>query len=475
MKTNWTVSGVSAGENYRYCPEGIALSDEEFYKKILYGDYLTSDQAAPSSARPNKAANPAKAEAPENDLDRLLAEIRSEFNLDPPDSQMKKQPSTGRQQGKPAGSGASKLQERPADSGARRKEPSAAVSRPQEKPAGSSAAGRLPEKPAGRFPEKPAGRPQEKPVGAIRQQEKPEGGAVSRTQERQGRSGANAPVNRAAASAVNRETDRPAIRAAHGSAEAMPPDSALSRELLDQMRVLTREVKLLRAQLQSDAGDPGTHQAAKPNRRNDGKRSTAMASKEKGRFWWLGEAVFYLVLVVVIVGAFLIKSNSGGRPTLIAGFSGFTVLTSSMEDTIPKGSLVITKAVDPKNLKIGDDITYMSGATSTITHRIIEIRENYMDSNIRAFITKGTMNKNPDKNPVVAANVVGKVVFHSKVLGAIAAFLSKNWPIVLFIMVILVGLFYVLKWIFNSSETPAKEQTGPPADTRTRNQGRYRR
>ena len=163
------------------------------------------------------------------------------------------------------------------------------------------------------------------------------------------------------------------------------------------------------------------------------------------------------MLVLLIVGAFLIRSSSNGRPISIAGYSAFTVLTSSMEKEIPKGSLVITKTVEPETLKIGDDITYMSGPTSTITHRIIGITEKYLDTNERAFETQGIMNAEPDKDPVPAVNVVGKVVYHSEVIGRMATFASDNWPFLIFILIVAIALFTILKRVLSDDKSDEKK------------------
>lgn len=184
---------------------------------------------------------------------------------------------------------------------------------------------------------------------------------------------------------------------------------------------------------------------------------TSKVKKKKKKFFWVGEIIFYSILICIILGAFLIKSNSGGRPTSFAGYSMFTVLTGSMQSEIPKGSLVITKNVDPETLKIGDDITYMANSTTTITHRIITIVEKYQETGKRAFETQGIMNSKPDKNLVPASNVVGKVVFHSKFLGDMATFIGKNWLFIIFVFAVIVIVCTVLKKVLNE-ETPKNEK-----------------
>lgn len=185
---------------------------------------------------------------------------------------------------------------------------------------------------------------------------------------------------------------------------------------------------------------------------------TSKVQKKKNKFFWVGEVAFYALLVCIIFGAFLIKSNSDGRPTSFAGYSMFTVLTGSMESEIPKGSFVITKYVEPENLKIGDDITYMANETTTVTHRITAIVEKYQDTGKRAFETKGIMNTKPDKNLVPASNVVGKVVFHNKFLGSMANFIDKNWPFIIFVMAVVFIISSVIKKILNQDDKNDNKQ-----------------
>ncbi len=167
---------------------------------------------------------------------------------------------------------------------------------------------------------------------------------------------------------------------------------------------------------------------------------------------------FYVVIVAMVLGALLMRSTSEGKPFMLAGFSAANVLTSSMEDVYPRGSLIITKKYDAKELEIGDDITFMVSEDSSITHRIIGITENYQNTGQRGFETQGVNNPNPDKDMVAAANVVGKVIFTSKVLGDIANFVKANWPILIFVLVVLVGLVSFLKWNAKKSDDTQTEQ-----------------
>lgn len=158
----------------------------------------------------------------------------------------------------------------------------------------------------------------------------------------------------------------------------------------------------------------------------------------------IGTVVFYVFLALMIIGALFIRVSGDGAPRSLGGYTGMIVLSGSMQSEIPEGSLVITKSVDPDSLQVGDDITYLVNSTTTVTHRIVSIEENYEETGQRAFQTQGIMNEKPDAVMVLAANVVGKVIWHSKIAGSIAKAIINNFPIILFAIVVIAVLVAVL-------------------------------
>ncbi len=176
--------------------------------------------------------------------------------------------------------------------------------------------------------------------------------------------------------------------------------------------------------------------------------SSGAQKKKAGILTFLGDLLFYLFLVVFVAVVAIWSSN--GLPKVFFGYSAFTVLTSSMEDVIPKGSLIVTKQVPPEELKIGDDISYLAGETTVITHRIIGIEPDYLEQGQLGFRTKGTMNLEPDDLLVPQVNVVGKVVFHSQLAGSAVSFIRAQWPLLIFIVFVILMLIKVLIVIYQS-------------------------
>lgn len=161
----------------------------------------------------------------------------------------------------------------------------------------------------------------------------------------------------------------------------------------------------------------------------------------------VGDILFYGFLIFLVT-ATVLHLTGGGAPKRIAGYSAAVVLSGSMQEEIPKDSLIVTRQVDPNFLNIGDDITYLIDPTTTVTHRIVGIIENYQDTGQRAFLTKGIMNEEQDEVPVPAVNVVGKVVFHSLMLGRSILFIRRNWPLLLFILLVVTVLSRFLMWLY---------------------------
>ncbi|MCL2866053.1 MAG: hypothetical protein FWE25_11010, partial [Lachnospiraceae bacterium] len=94
----------------------------------------------------------------------------------------------------------------------------------------------------------------------------------------------------------------------------------------------------------------------------------------------LGGIFFYLILIgIVVVVFFLTREEEAGIPRHIAGFSVMRVLTGSMQSEIPQHSFIITRQVDPQEIRVGDDITFLVSETRTMTHRVILIYEDYRD------------------------------------------------------------------------------------------------
>jgi len=136
-----------------------------------------------------------------------------------------------------------------------------------------------------------------------------------------------------------------------------------------------------------------------------------------GASWWLRTIVSWILLfatVAILVVTIVIP--------FVANAERFTVLTGSMRPTYPPGTLIVVKPADADELRIGTAITYQlePGQPAVVTHRITGTSQNGRGE--RTFITQGDANDSPDREPVIAEQIRGKVWYSIPYLGYV-----NNW------------------------------------------------
>jgi signal peptidase I, archaeal type len=177
-----------------------------------------------------------------------------------------------------------------------------------------------------------------------------------------------------------------------------------------------------------------------------------MKETEKGSI--LRDIIFYLSLIAMIAVVVVLSRGAGG----IGGYHFYEVLTSSMESVYPQGSLVVVKNVNTDELVIGDDITFVRNIGAPITHRVVEIQENHMGAMERAFVTKGVDNAMIDKDAVLEANVIGKVVASVPIIGGLINFLKEHLDIVISIFIFLIMFWTLMKKLWRKMKKLKQEQ-----------------
>ena len=166
------------------------------------------------------------------------------------------------------------------------------------------------------------------------------------------------------------------------------------------------------------------------------------AAENKTNAWKvLSNAVFYLALAAIVLGAVVFSGKANGG-TAIFGFQYAEVLTDSMQSVIPRGSLIITKRVPSKDIGVGDVICFLRSDEESVTHQVIDIIPNFDGSGTLGFRTKGTDNLDPDPDVVAAVNVQGLVIWHGRGLGFALRYVKENiiYVFLLFVLVILISI-----------------------------------
>ncbi|PIZ65023.1 signal peptidase I [Candidatus Roizmanbacteria bacterium CG_4_9_14_0_2_um_filter_39_13] len=156
-----------------------------------------------------------------------------------------------------------------------------------------------------------------------------------------------------------------------------------------------------------------------------------------------GEFFFGLILVLVIfVSVFPLM------PPFKNYYHSRTVLTGSMEPKVPKGSVVINKWTEQKNLKVDDVITFQHTSDISekevvyITHRIVKIDKNSL---LWRYETKGDANPVSDFGSVTQAGIEGKVIVTIPFIGYLIEFFKTPAGFILFVALPL--LIFIIRQI----------------------------
>ena len=137
-------------------------------------------------------------------------------------------------------------------------------------------------------------------------------------------------------------------------------------------------------------------------------RSAALEPADSGE----SPAPFYALLSVVYVALIILAVFIS--PGLF-GFHSYAGIGSSMGDTIPSGSLVITRSIASDQIEVGDVIVFrVAGRENTISHRVIGIRD---QNGERTFSTQGDGNRRPDSFLVSGSQQIEAVIFTQARLG----------------------------------------------------------
>lgn len=165
------------------------------------------------------------------------------------------------------------------------------------------------------------------------------------------------------------------------------------------------------------------------------------ANKKTKKVWktagYIGTGIIALIAVWLIV-CFI----TGNLPMLF-GYGVVRIQTGSMKPVINPGEFILIEKVSPKDIKVGDVITFKSDEPTIKdkpnTHRVEEIIVN-ADGSIE-FVTKGDANHIKDNVTAKGEKVYGRYVKTLKSLGGIFSVVSKPfvfWPVILLTVAIMV-------------------------------------
>jgi signal peptidase I len=115
-----------------------------------------------------------------------------------------------------------------------------------------------------------------------------------------------------------------------------------------------------------------------------------------------------LLLAMAVTLITVLPALFGARSLVVAG--------SSMEPTVPRGSVVFVQPMSPTSAHVGDIVTFAADgdANNLVTHRVVQVEQ---DDQGLALRTEGDANNTEDVWRVRATDTVGKVVLWLPTVG----------------------------------------------------------
>ena len=150
-----------------------------------------------------------------------------------------------------------------------------------------------------------------------------------------------------------------------------------------------------------------------------------------------------LVILCLLVAAIIIFQKISDNNKSIAGYRIFRVITGSMEPEYDVGEVVISKEVDPKKIKVGDDIVYLGTYGEyngkIIMHAVIAI-DTDENGNLN-FHAKGLHSSSVEDPQIKASQIYGVVKFKSGILTVLYKLATNIYSLFVIITILALNVF----------------------------------
>ena len=158
----------------------------------------------------------------------------------------------------------------------------------------------------------------------------------------------------------------------------------------------------------------------------------------------LSDVIFVVVIAAIVLGSLLFALNRDPEKTIF-GYRAYNILSGSMEPELSVGDLVIVKAVPAEEIQTGDIVTYYptEQGGATVTHRVVRT---FLEDGQIVLETQGDAVNQTD--PMFYGDaVIGVVVFHIPLLGAVIAWIQQHpIPSLLILLALAGGLWVLSRW-----------------------------
>lgn len=160
---------------------------------------------------------------------------------------------------------------------------------------------------------------------------------------------------------------------------------------------------------------------------------------------FLGNFLYIILVILVLLILLVVALQRFSNNTIaLGGFRIFNILTGSMEPEYGVGDIILTKEVEPKEIKVGDDITYLGKEGDfngkIVTHRVRAVIPS--ETGEYKFITQGLTNDIADPE-ITASQVQGKVIYKTVILSFISGLVNNLYSMYFVIFIPIAIIIFI--------------------------------
>lgn len=171
-----------------------------------------------------------------------------------------------------------------------------------------------------------------------------------------------------------------------------------------------------------------------------------------------------LVIMALILTMVIVLQRISANNQSIGGYKIFRVITGSMEPEYEVGEVVISKEVNPKDIKVGDDIVYLGRvgeySGKIIMHNVVAVDTD--ENGDLIFHAKGLQSNSVEDPQIREDQIYGVVTYTSSILTILYDLATNIYSIFAIVIILVLNVFIA----FNTpKKTKKKRKTRKIANT----------
>lgn len=174
-----------------------------------------------------------------------------------------------------------------------------------------------------------------------------------------------------------------------------------------------------------------------------------------------------LVIMALILTMVIVLQRISANNQSIGGYKIFRVITGSMEPEYEVGEVVISKEVNPKDIKVGDDIVYLGRvgeySGKIIMHNVVAIDTD--ENGDLIFHAKGLQSNSVEDPQIRKDQIYGVVTYTSSILTILYDLATNIYSIFAIVIILVLNVFIAFNTPKKTKKKRKKKKIANTGDT----------